>query len=221
MNLNCLEMGSMLYSQLLIKSRGGMDSMDRTDGMGKIDGFIPKHGGYRNLLSFQVAELVFDVTVRFCAKYIPRNSRTRDQMTQAARSGVQNIAEGSMASATSKETEIKLTNVARASLEELLRDYEDFLRQGKLLIWEDDAPLAKAIVAARMKTADEVARWIAQNTDASRYPEFSANAARVLCRVAMGLLKKQINSLETAFLKEGGLRERMTRARLAVRNQKG
>ena len=91
-------------------------------------GFIPPHGGYRKLKSFQVAEVVYDVTVRFCERYIPRGSRTRDQMVQAARSGVQNIAEGSAASATSKQTEIHLTNVARASLEEVVRDYEDYLR---------------------------------------------------------------------------------------------
>lgn len=90
---------------------------------------IPKHGGYRKLKSFQLAQLVYDVTVRFCDKYIDRRSRTHDQMVQAARSGVQNIAEGSQASATSKKTELKLTQVARASLEELKLDYEDFLRQ--------------------------------------------------------------------------------------------
>ena len=90
---------------------------------------IPKHGGYRKLKSFQVAQLVYDLTVRFCEIYVDRFSRTRDQMVQAARSGVQNIAKGSQASATSRKTELKLTNVARASLEELRLDYEDFLRQ--------------------------------------------------------------------------------------------
>jgi four helix bundle protein len=99
---------------------------------------IPKHGGYRKLKSFQVAQLVYDVTVRFCDRYIPRRSRTHDQMVQAARSGVQNIAEGSQASGTSKKTELKLTNVARASLEELRLDYEDFLRQHGHPIWPRD-----------------------------------------------------------------------------------
>lgn len=93
---------------------------------------IPLHGGYRKLKSFQVAELVYDVTVRFCDRYIDPRSRTHDQMVQAARSGVQNIAEGSQMSGTSRKMEIKLTNVARASLEELRRDYEDFLRQHDL-----------------------------------------------------------------------------------------
>jgi four helix bundle protein len=98
------------------------------------DPLIPKHGGYRKLKSFQIAQLVYDVTVRFCDRYIERRSRTHDQMVQAARSGVQNIAEGSQASGTSKKTELKLTNVARASLEELKLDYEDFLRQRGLPI---------------------------------------------------------------------------------------
>jgi four helix bundle protein len=90
---------------------------------------IPKHGGYRSLKSFQLAQLVYDVTVRFCDRYIGKRSRTHDQMVQAARSGAQNIAEGSQASGTSKKTGIRLTNVARASLEEQRPDYEDFLRQ--------------------------------------------------------------------------------------------
>ena len=97
---------------------------------------IPQHGGYRKLKSFQVAQLVYDVTVRFCDRYISRRSRTHDQMVQAARSGVQNIAEGSQASGTSKIFELKLTSVARASLEELRFDYEDFLRQRNMPLWD-------------------------------------------------------------------------------------
>ena len=100
------------------------------------DHFIPPHGGYQNLLSYRKAEIVYDVTVKFCAKYLDRRDRTVDQMVQAARSGKQNIVEASMASGTSKETEIKLTNVARASLEELLVDYQDFLRTRDLRLWE-------------------------------------------------------------------------------------
>lgn len=127
--------------------------------MGGGEGLIPKHGGYRNLKSFQIAQLVFDVTVRFCERYIDRFSRTRDQMVQAARSGVQNIAEGSQASGTSKKTELKLTNVARASLEELKLDYEDFLRQHGLPLWEREDPRRKGLVARRCGSADEVAAW--------------------------------------------------------------
>jgi four helix bundle protein len=103
------------------------------------DGFIPPHGGYQNLLSYQKAEIVYDATVKFCAKYLDRRDRTVDQMVQAARSGKQNIVEASMASGTSKEFEIKLTNVARASLEELLVDYQDFLRTRDLRLWTKDS----------------------------------------------------------------------------------
>src|SRR5512139_3229580 len=101
---------------------------------------IPPHGGYRKLRSFQSAQLVYDATVFFCNRFIEKRSRTHDQMIQAARSGVQNIAEGSVASATSKKTELKLTGVARASLEELLLDCEDFLRQRGLPLWAKDHP---------------------------------------------------------------------------------
>lgn len=131
------------------------------------DPLIPKHGGYRNLKSFQVAQLAYDVTVRFCDRYIDPRSRTHDQMVQAARSGVQNIAEGSQAStdgiqaiATSKKMEMKLTNVARASLEELRLDYEDYLRQRGLPIWPREDPRRQNLINRRPKTADDVARWV-------------------------------------------------------------
>src|SRR2546428_11010459 len=120
---------------------------------------IPLHGGYRKLKSFQVAQLVYDVTVRFCDRYIEKRSRTHDQMVQAARSGVQNIAEGSQASGTSKKTELKLTNVARASLEELRLDYEDFLRQRGLPIWPREDGRRAELIARRPETADDVAQW--------------------------------------------------------------
>ena len=127
-----------------------MDRMDVMDTMdGKEDGImknqeplIPKHGGYRKLKTFQLAQLCYDVTVRFCNRYVDKKSRTHDQMVQAARSGVQNIAEGSAASATSKKFELKLTNVACASLEELRLDYEDFLRHRRLKEWDDSDPAA-------------------------------------------------------------------------------
>ena len=109
------------------------------------EGLIPSHGGYRKLKSFQVAQLAYDVTVRFCDRYINKRSRTHDQMVQAARSGVQNIAEGSQASGTSKKFELKLTNVARASLEELLLDFQDFLRQRNLSLWGKTHPWAQRI----------------------------------------------------------------------------
>jgi four helix bundle suffix protein len=133
-----------------------MDKVDKMDG----EPLIPKHGGYRKLKSFQIAQLVYDVTVRFCDRYVDRRSRTHDQMVQAARSGVQNIAEGSQASGTSKKMELKLTNVARASLEELRLDYEDFLRQRGLVLWNRGDPRRAELVALRPKTADDVAVWV-------------------------------------------------------------
>lgn len=128
--------------------------------MSEREPLIPKHGGYRKLKSFQMAQLIYDVTVRFCDRYIDRRSRTHDQMVQAARSGVQNIAEGSQASGTSKKTEIKLTNVARASLEELRLDYEDFLRQREFPRWEPDHPTLRRFRGKRCSTADEVREWV-------------------------------------------------------------
>ena len=128
--------------------------------MGDGESLLPKHGGYRKLKSFQIAQLVYDVTVRFCERYVDRFSRTRDQMVQAARSGVQNIAEGSQASGTSKKTELKLTNVARASLEELRLDYEDFLRQRGLPTLAPDHPALVRFKARRCASLEEVREWV-------------------------------------------------------------
>lgn len=130
------------------------------NGVSDREPLIPKHGGYRKLKSFQLAQLVYDVTVRFCDRYIDKKSRTHDQMVQAARSGVQNIAEGSVASGTSKKMELKLTNVARASLEELRLDYEDFLRQRGLPIWAPDYPALKRFKEKRCSTLEDVRCWV-------------------------------------------------------------
>ena len=124
------------------------------------EGLIPPHGGYRKLKSFHVAQLAYDVTVRFCDLYIEKRSRTHDQMVQAARSGVQNIAEGSQASGTSKKMELKLTNVARASLEELRLDYEDFLRQRGLDRWPPDHPALMRFKAKRCATMEHAREWV-------------------------------------------------------------
>lgn len=178
-------------------------------------GFIPPHGGYRKLLSYQKAEIIYDGTVFFTKKYYRKPDRTIDQMVQAARSGKQNIAEASMASATSKETEIKLTNVARASLEELLIDYEDFLRTRGLSRWDDTHPHAK-ILRERIRTPNasyETFRRAIENEN----PEIAANALIGLIKVATYLLHRQLKTLEADFLKNGGLRENMTRARLKNR----
>lgn len=130
---------------------------------------IPKHGGYRKLKSFQISQLVYDVTVRFCELYIDKYSRTRDQMVQAARSGVQNIAEGSQASGTSKKTELKLTNVARASIEELKLDYEDFLRQKGLEQLKYDHPALVRFKEKQCKTLKEVQEWVKEEREIAKH----------------------------------------------------
>lgn len=176
---------------------------------------IPKHGGYRKLKSFQVAQLVYDLTVRFCDRFIDKRSRTHDQMVQAARSGVQNIAEGSQASGTSKKTELKLTNVARASLEELRLDYEDYLRQRSLPQWAPTDPRRQSLVNRRCSTADDVAHWAIEihRSSGADYPELAANAALVLLSVACALLDRQLKALADNFTNEGGFTERLYRVR--------
>lgn len=129
---------------------------------------IPAHGGYHKLKSFQVAQLAYDVTVRFCDRYIDKRSRTHDQMVQAARSGVQNIAEGSQASGTSKKFELKLTSVARASLEELRLDYQDFLRQRELPLLPPNHPALMRFKAKRCATLKAVQAWVAEEIERQR-----------------------------------------------------
>jgi four helix bundle suffix protein len=177
--------------------------------------FIPKHGGYRKLLSYQRAEIVYDATVRFCARFLDKRDRTVDQMVQAARSGKQNIIEGSMASATSKETEIKLTNVARASLEELLADYRDCLRVRGLAEWPKDHPHARRL-GELIRTPDASYDTFKKGLEHSE-AAIAVNVIIGLINVANFLLDRQILQLETAFVQEGGLRERMARARLNER----
>jgi four helix bundle suffix protein len=182
------------------------------------EGFIPSHGGYRNLLSYQKAEIIYDGTVYFTNRFFNKYDRTVGQMVQAARSGKQNIAEGSMVSATSKETEIKLTNVARASLEELKIDYEDFLRTKKLTIWEKDHRLVARLRELNRSTPKPTYETFKKAIE-HESPEICANTMITLIQICTYLLKKQINQLETAFIKEGGLRERMTKARIDERNK--
>jgi four helix bundle suffix protein len=128
--------------------------------MAEEETLLGRQGGYRKLKSFQIAQLIYDITVRFCNRYINIRSRTHDQMVQAARSGVQNIAEGSQAAGTSKKFEIKLTNVARASLEELRLDYEDFLRQRGLPIWPPNHPVLMRFKALRCSSVEQLSDWI-------------------------------------------------------------
>ncbi len=224
-----------------MKPDGQGGQRGRSESKAEDESLIPKHGGYRKLRSFQVAQLIYDVTVRFCDKYISKRSRTHDQMVQAARSGVQNIAEGSQVSATSKKMELKLTQVARASLEELKLDYEDFLRQRGLVQWRRENPLRQALIDRRCQTADEVAAWVVEiakpggqdrpgsdtfipstssTLSTKLYPELSANAALVLLAVACALLDRQVARLAAEFENEGGFTERLYRVRTAKRRAK-
>ena len=211
-------------------------------------GFIPDHGGYQNLISFQKAEIVYDATVRFCADHLDRRDRTVDQMVQAARSGKQNIVEGSMASGTSKEMELKLTNVARASLEELITDYREFLRTRGFAEWHKNSPeslYVRRLSAGKIPPPEKNGTQVTNATNRAatshmspespasperitfqhfcpffetRPPDVLANIVICLIHQTNYLLDQQIRRLEQDFLKEGGLRERMTRARLAARN---
>jgi four helix bundle suffix protein len=183
------------------------------------DGFIPAHGGYRNLFGYQKAEIIYDGTVYFTRRFFNKYDRTVGQMVQAARSGKQNIAEASMASATSKETEIKLTNVARASLEELQIDYEDFLRTQKLPVWEKNNRLVARVRELNRSTPTPTYETFRKAIE-HESPEICANTMITLIKITTYLLKQQLNALETAFLKEGGLRERMTKARIEERKKK-
>jgi len=176
---------------------------------------IPPHGGYRELQSYQMAEIVFDATAVFCDRFIDRRSRTHDQMVQAARSGKQNIAEGSMASGTSKKSELKLIGVARASLEELLLDFQDYLRRQRLPLWGKEHAKAREVRALCYQ----------KNRSYSTYKpyfeasaEIAANAMVCLIHQTNYLLDQQLRALEKAFLKEGGFTERLYRTRSQLLN---
>jgi four helix bundle suffix protein len=182
------------------------------------EGFIPAHGGYRNLITYQKAEIIYDGTVYFTNRFFNKYNRTVDQMVQAARSGKQNIAEASMASATSKETEIKLTNVARASLEELKIDYEDFLRTSKLPLWDKEHKLTIRFRELN-RTPDATYQTYIKAIE-NPEPEICANSMICLIAIVSYLLSRQIKTLETEFINQGGLRERMTKARIEKRNKK-
>jgi four helix bundle suffix protein len=198
-------------SLALQTSRGGKHGEKR--------GADSQHGGYRKLKSFQVAQLVYDVTVRFCERYVDPRSRTRDQMVQAARSGVQNIAEGSLASGTSKKSELKLTNVARASLEELRLDYEDFLRQRGLPLWPPRHPALVRFKARRCSTVAEVRAWVEEEhgrarTNRDSHGQAGPGASSVGVREGpCSLLDRQLAAQAAAFEKEGGFTERLYRIR--------
>jgi len=178
---------------------------------------LPPRGDYRTLLSYQKAVVIYEITFRFCRRFLSRGDRTIDQMVQAARSGKQNIIEGSKAATTSKETEIKLTNVARASLEELLEDYRDYLNARDLLTWDKNSRQAQYVrnLGRNTPLSFEIFREFTE----TRPAEVLANIAICLIHQANFLLDQQLKGLEKCFLKDGGLRERMTHARLLAREQ--
>ena len=186
------------------------------------------HDGYRRLKSFQLARLILDITVHFVELYVPPDSRTRDQMVQAARSGVQNIAEGSVDAATSTRLELNLYNVARASLEELRLDYEDYLRQHGGTVWQKESPLYSEFVARRIAKKAEFRAFIhwAETTGPSmqirtvpRKAVLVANATLLLIDTAVYFLKRQIASKAKIFLDGGGFAERMDRMRRKNRKE--
>ena len=183
----------------------------------KPDKLILAHGGYRQLKSFQHAELVYDATAKFCNRFIDRRSRTHDQMVQAARSGRQNIAEGSQASGTSKKFELKLVSVARASLEELLLDYEDFLRQRGLTLWGKNHPTAQVV---RRLAYEKNRSYMTYRPYIEEAPaEVAANTLVCLIHQTNYLLDQQLRQLEQAFLKEGGFTERLYQTRSRSRKE--
>ena len=192
-------------------------------------GRIRASGGYRGLTTFQTSTIIYDATVWFCEKFVDRRSRTVDQMVQAARSGRQNIAEGSRASATSSQTELRLVNVARASLEELLLDYEDFLRHRRLEMWEMNSTDAQEVrnVPRKFKEdrsdqtnltdqerAELYARWLEHANGAVR-----ANALICLIHQTNYLLDQQIHALEEQFITDGGYSELLAKERLKERKK--
>jgi len=183
----------------------------------QLSSFLPPHGGYEELLSFRKARVVYDATVKFCERFVDARSRTTDQMVQAARSGKQNILEGSQAPGTSKETELKLTNVARASLEELLEDYRDVLRVGGHPVWDKDSK--EALFVRKMGRGKNVTYETYRTYIETRPGAVVANIVVCLIHQTNYLVDQQLRRLEQDFLKEGGLRERMTRARLDARSR--
>jgi len=187
---------------------------------------IPTHGGYRNLRSFKTAQLVYDGTVIFCGRFVEKRSRTHDQMVQAARSGVQNIAEASMASVTSKKTELKLTGIARTSLEELLLDFQDFLRQQNLHLWNKDSPEALSVRKKYLSDMSDLSDALDKSDSSDPYcfktasPEAAANTLICLISQASFLLGRQLQRLEQKLLREGGFTERNYRERQKTRESK-
>lgn len=181
------------------------------------DSFLPPRGNYQDLLAYQKSEIVFDLTFHFCHRFLKKGDRTIDQMIQAARSGKQNIAEGSKAAQTSTETEIKLTNVARASLEELLIDYQDYLRVRSHPVWEKNSK--EALYVRKLGNSPNTTYEAYRPFVDTRPAEVIANIAICLLHQTNYLLDQYLRRLQKDFVHQGGLRERMTKARLDYRNR--
>jgi four helix bundle suffix protein len=184
----------------------------------KSEPVIPGHGRYRELKSFQIARLIYELTVRFCNRYVEKHNRSHERMIQAARSGVQSIAKGKQASATSKTTELELTRIARASMEALRFDYEKFLHQHNMSVWPYDDRRRKALTERQCSTVDEIALWVLQEhkrlsamqaSSAPSLPEITANAAHTLTIVTCNLLERQMAALGDHFETEGGFIEKL------------
>ncbi len=179
------------------------------------DKFIPQKGYYRKLRVYQIAEIIYDITFIFTQRFLSKGDRTIDQMIQAARSGKQNIAEGSAVGSTSKETEIKLTNVAKASLQELLIDYEDYLRVRELELWDKNSE--KAMTTRRICAANHDPSFFREAVKI-RSAETVANIAIILIHQADVLLHRLIERQKSDFLANGGIREQMSKARREYRS---
>lgn len=213
------------------------------------EGLIPKHGGYKNTKTWQLADLIYDVTVRFCDKYVDRRSRTHDQMVQAARSGAQNLQEGSVDSAVSRKIEMKLTGIAKGSLQELAQDYRKFLKHRDLPEWPPNHPALARFKGLRCATLEQFRAWVAEevhrpqkNTDSHGQPRtkndvsvracpcpsvspqalpsvLAANGALSLLNVCLHLVGRQMQAQADAFEKEGGFTERLYRRRVESRGR--
>ncbi len=179
--------------------------------------FLPQHGHYRHLRVYQVTEMIYDITYYFTQRFLCKGDRTIDQMQQAARSGKQNIAEGNQAAATSSETEIKLTNVAKASLEELLDDYEDYLRVRKLEQWGATHPRYNKL--REYARGEDIRKEYATVVEAMNDEEI-ANLCITLIHQAMFMLHKLLVTMQNRFVREGGIRERMFKSRMEYRSNR-
>jgi four helix bundle suffix protein len=191
--------------------------------MSEPERLLPKHGGYKNLLSYQLAELIFDITVVFCEKYVPVRDRTNDQMVQSGRSGFQNIAEGSVDSGVSKKSEIKLTGIAIGCMDELAKDYKKYLQKKKLEKWPPQHPALLDLKGRHVKSLEEFRQWVKSVWAASGKTlppdQIAANGALSLLNLALYLTGKQLAALEKTFLEEGGITERMYRLRKEARER--